>query len=256
MQIRRLTTFSLLFAAGAAAGCTTDNTGGADPDADPAVPYPATCKELQAGNLSLSDAEYTLYVKNDAMKPWRAYCQNMSTSTPAEYLTLRRTGGDYNYGEFVQRTSAGQTSVRTSYIKLRIDPILMQIDIGDRTQASSNGQTMFQNVMVNEVAFGVAAFCATPPIAIGGGEDPKATGNIDLSGTHFVLADSFCVHNSQTGFAVQSSDHGRLDFAARIPSAGAPFPSVSCAWVAPDPCPVDPWQPTTRGGLLNIEYSP
>jgi hypothetical protein len=242
MKIQRLTMSLLLAtgAAGAAAGC-------AEPGPE-AIEFPATCQELQVSDASLPDAEYTLYLKNDETKPWRAHCQDMSTSTPREYLPLRRTGGDYNYGQFIHRATGGDANIRTSYLKLRIDPVLMQIDVGDKSHANRNGNAVYSGVPIDAVPFGVAVYCATPPFGVTGNEDPKALGNIDLSGTNFALADTFCVHNSD-GFAVESSERGRVDFAARIPESG-------CAWVAPDPCPVDPWRPATGGGLLDIEYSP
>jgi hypothetical protein len=143
-------------------------------------------------------------------------------------------------------------TVRTSYAKVRIDPVLMKIDIGDKTHATRTGNITFDGSTVDAMPFGVAVLCKLPPdvpLAISTVE-PAAAGNIDLSGTGFVLADRFCVHNTQNGFAVTSSDNGRIDFAAKLPA------SSQCSWVAPDPCPVDPWRPETGGGLLDVEYRP
>ena len=245
MQTHRFAISSFLLAAlgaGAAPGCAAE-------EGATAVPFPATCRELQGNDPSLPDAEYTLYLRNDETKPWRAHCQNMSTSTPTEYLSLRRTGGTYNFSEFV-RPGGPFGPVRTSYAKLKIDPVLMQIDIGDKDHATRTGNTTFLDTPIDSMPFGVAVACGnTPALAINTGN--VAAGNIDLSGTGFVIADSFCVHNTQSGHAVLSSDRGRVEFAVV-----APLQQNVCAWVAPDPCPVDPWRPNTGGGLLDIEYSP
>jgi hypothetical protein len=241
MQIHRLTTL-LLCSAGATAGCAAEAPAPAE--------HPATCAELQVGRGLLPDAEYTLYLDNDPTRPWRAHCQDMATSTPREYLPLRRTGGDYNYGQFIYRVESSEEQVRTSYLKVRIDPVLMQIDIGDRTHVHRTGTVLFGGVTLDAMAFGVAAYCTGEVIAVVGGSLPRAAGNIDLAETGFALADTFCVHNTTAGYAVPSMpDRGRIDFAAVMPSA-----TSACAWVAPDPCPVDPWRPSTGGGLLDIEY--
>lgn len=250
---RFLSLLTLALAAGAPAGC---DPGAEDPgvDAGPAqIANPATCSELQHNDPSLPDAEYTLFVRNEASKPWRARCEGMSGDAPREFLPLKRTGGNDNFSEVVAH-GATESRIRTSYSKVRIDPVMMRIDVGDRTHATSTGSATVAGQVITGVALGVSAYCFEAPVApFLSIEDRRAVGNIDLGGTGFALDDGFCVFNSLNGTAELSSDKSRIDLYARRPSDAS---VTGCAWVAPEPCPVDPWQPTTSGTLLDIVYSP
>jgi hypothetical protein len=144
-----------------------------------ANPPPATCQDLKNAGVLL-DGESTLYLGNDLNRPWRAYCHNMSSisGTPAEYLTLSNTGGDYNFSQYTTGTSSPGTSVRTSYSKLRINPVTLNVNISDKTFASSTGELLHAwRETFTSMSYATAMSCGTT--------QTEGKANIDLQGTPF-----------------------------------------------------------------------
>lgn len=145
---------------------------------DPAAPLPATCAAVG----TQTDGEYTLYVGGDKGKPWTAYCADMAT-TSIEYLPLAMVLGDHNMSQYTAGGASPGTSVRTSYLRLRIDPVTLAIDIGDQRFSVSSGnlQHSFSDA-VSSMPFGVAMSCDGAP---------DGMANIDLRGTEFTIASTF-----------------------------------------------------------------
>jgi hypothetical protein len=134
---------------------------------------PASCQQLKSANPAATDGEYTLYVNGDAAMSWTAYCANMA-GTPAEFLTLQQTGGSSNFSQYT-----GYSSVRTSYFKLRIDPVTLRVNTADQSFTASSGQLWHGNESVTSMPYAVAMSCDATD---------SGRGNIDLRGTAFTVA--------------------------------------------------------------------
>jgi hypothetical protein len=141
---------------------------------------PATCQELRSANPSAVDGEYTLYVGGDVKRPWAAYCHDMAGS-PREYLTLVNTGSGANFSQYTAGDASPGQDVRTSYSKLRIDPVTLRVHVADQTFAQSSGALNHGSELVTSMPYGVAMSC-----------DTQASGlaNLDLRGTSFAVAAS------------------------------------------------------------------
>jgi hypothetical protein len=217
-----------LLAAGAAAACT-----------QPADLVPETCEDIADADPKAKDGEYTLYVDGDKSMPWNAYCHDMKTN-PKEYLTLVRSGGDYNVSDLVLKAPVAgevtETRLRTHFEKVRINPKYLTIDINDRTFAEASRAPVTLGSSPNEtqvakMPFGVAGSCLASAAA------PTTTpliakSNIDLTGTGFVLAGDHCSGgmNNVGVEVVVSNDKTAMEIIAQSESAA---PATSCAWNAP-----------------------
>lgn len=248
MTTTSISSFVGLVALAATTAC--DPAEDAAGDAGTVIAYPATCAELLATSPALPDADYPLYVKNEPTKPWTAYCQGMESGTPVEYLTLKRVGGNYNFSRVA---FLGGAAVRSDYQRVRIDPIGLRLDLGDG-HATHAGSVVLGGQPVESVPLGVAASCATGTIALQVGVDYNVYANIDLTGTRFAVADAFCVHQANGGGATESTDGGRVDLVVGTPSSA--LVTERCGWVAPDPCPVNPWRMPDGSFLLDVVYAP
>ena len=74
-----------------------------------------SCAELEAPHPTDVDGEYALYAAHDDHRPFTAYCKDMATSSPKEYLTLHNTAPGANYSEELAGGAiSGTNVVRTS----------------------------------------------------------------------------------------------------------------------------------------------
>jgi hypothetical protein len=147
------------------------------------VPHPASCAEVKALDPTATDGDYPLFLDHDVRRPWTAFCRDMASEAPREYLPLQQTGADQNFASYTAGGRASGTTVRTSYQQLRIDPVTLEVDIADRTYASSSGSVTVAGGTVTAVPYGVAADCAGAGSALG-------QASIDLGGTPFAVKDN------------------------------------------------------------------
>jgi hypothetical protein len=197
---------------------------------DPAAPLPATCADIGAP----TDGEYTLYLAGDKAKPWTAYCADMAT-TPVEYLPLAMVLGDHNMSQYTAGGASPGTSVRTSYLRLRIDPKTLAIDIGDQRFAVSSGglQHSFGD-LVSSMPFGVAMSCGTD----------AGVANIDLRGTEFTINDTFAtVGTGGQGAATMDAGLQVVDM------TGSGF----CGWTSMTNAPFNPFN-APHAWALQLAY--
>lgn len=208
-----------------------------NPD-DPICDLPVTCAEVLAKDPAATDGEYTLYIDRDPAKPWTAYCADMA-GTPSEYLTLVSTGGDRNFSQYTAGGGSPGTSVRTSFTRVRIDPADMTIVIVDQTFSSSSGSLTHGSGAVTSMPFGVAMSCDG---------SASGVGNIDLTGTPFVVLTGFC----QGGFQPQgSSELSQNDQVVNLTGGG------SCGWTGPaNPCPDNPFNGNGGTTKIQLGYRP
>jgi hypothetical protein len=199
---------------------------------DPAAPLPVTCADVGAA----TDGEYTLYVGGDKGKPWTAYCADMGT-TPVEYLPLAMVLGDHNMSQYTAGGASPGSSVRTSYLRLRIDPMTLAIDIGDQRFSVSSGslQHSFSDA-VSSMPFGVAMSC---------GQD-AGVANIDLRGTESTIASTFAtVGTGAQGGATMDTGLQVADL------TGAGF----CGWTSMTDAPFNPFN-APHAWALQLAYRP
>jgi len=204
---------------------------------------PRTCADVKAMIPTATDRTYTLYLDGDASKPWTADCARMTT-TPVEYLSLAGT----NLAQYTAGGKASGTTVTTTYTKVRFAPASHQIDISDRTFATSRGRVNHPmsgqpNIVVTSMPYGVAMDCA------GAGKD-TGVAQIDLSGTHFALMDrqQFATQGNGAAGKVELSSSRQQ---AKVTGGG------SCGWTAPIGGPQNPFNDNVGNGvLLELAYVP
>jgi len=208
----------------------------ADMTPDP-VARPSTCQELLDAGTPAVDGEYELHVGGDEKKPWIAYCADMA-STPKEYLPLVFVLGDHNFSQYTAGGSSPGSNVRTSYLRLRIDPATLMVDIGDQAFAISSGSLThsFQNA-VTSMPFGVAMSC-----------DGAASGraDIDLRGTPFTIGSQF----APSGWGATGTGTADSRGAQRTFNGGG-----GCGWVSVVNAPYNPFN-AAHGSVLQLVYTP
>jgi cysteine-rich repeat protein len=194
-----------------------DGNGVQDDGCTSTCVIPKTCADYVNADPGLPDGEYTLRYEGNPDKPWTAYCHDMAGAA-TEYLVLDNVGGDFNFGQYTAGGFSPGTSVRTSYERLRIDPLTLEVDIDDRTFASSGGALTHGGNPVTEISYAIAISC---------NGDPVGAANINLLGTPFFVNQAFC----QAGFLpvgqASVSDNGQVVNM---------FGGGECGWTSPEPC--------------------
>lgn len=163
----------------------TPVTPAPDAGTPPAPRLAETCADIALAQAGAQDGQFTLHVAGDSAKPWTAYCADMAT-TPVEYLDLVNTWFGQNMATFPTNGAIGGTTVATSYSKLRIDPITLEVDIDDMRFAQTQGAHPVpgSSATATSVSFGVAINC---------NDFFDAGANINLGGTAFRYDGAFAV---------------------------------------------------------------
>jgi len=138
-----------------------------------------SCQDVRSRNPQASDGNYVISPNGDS---FIVYCYNMS-GQPKEYLTLVQTGSGSNYSRYATGGAVSGNDVVTLFTKVRIDPQTLVVDTGDLTFATSSGSISGANG-VSQMPYATAADCR-------GGGSQTGTANIDLTGTPFIVRDSF-----------------------------------------------------------------
>lgn len=187
--------------------CNTETEVCEDVLTEEPLRYPQTCRELATTKPDATDGSYTLYLGGDAARPWTAYCKDLGTQAPTEYLTLPATSPTNGNGNFAQYTAGGNapgSDVRTIYQRVRLDPLRLLVDVSDRTYASSSGSLLHYRATLTAVPFATAHDCLAPDSATG-------LGRIDLTGTPFAVApDAFERQGDSPGGAATYRAHDQV----------------------------------------------
>jgi hypothetical protein len=218
---------------GCAAACV--NTAGSH------VCYaPASCADIKSHVPGATDGSYTLYLGADAAKPWQVYCARMA-GVPGEYLTLSAP----NFSQYTAGGLSPGTNVKTTYSKVRFDPVAMKIDISDRSFAASSGMLNHNNTTpVTSMPYCTAMDCA-------GANSQTGVALVDLAGTAFTL--DFSAKFVFAGGSPAASFVRTADRQLTIHGGG------SCGWAGPANIPGDPFNDTVTsatGLLLQLIYVP
>lgn len=156
-----------------------------------------SCADIKSANPSAQDGLYAI-VPN--AKLFVVYCHDMA-GTPSEYLPLVLTGGLFNFSNWAGEHTNPQP-LTTHYTRVRLDPATLLVDIGDQTFSSSTpGPVNGPGVPIFSMPYGVAGDCLAQFSDAG-----KA--NIDLTGTPFIVDDTFVVR----GFLAKGSVNGIQGF--------------------------------------------
>jgi hypothetical protein len=196
---------------------------------------PATCKEVKNKNSTAQDGEYILYYQGDSAKPWTAYCHDMNTAEPTEYLTLNPSE---NMGSYKEGGASPGTTVTTQYKKARINPSTLALNASDQTFVLSVGGLLHstERTPVISMPLGVAMSCK-------GDNDQSATAKINLTGTRFFVSGSFAVGgNEANGSATESNNQQKY-----VIKGGG-----NCGFFTPSGFPFNPFN--NNGGNIQLGY--
>lgn len=189
---------------------------------------PRTCAQVSERVPGFMGGDVTLYAGGDPSKPWPAYCSSMGL----EYLPVNQAT---NYAQYSRNPGA---DVRTSYARIRLDPGTLAVDIDDKTFSQSMGALPHGSETVTSMPYGVAMDCEGPGSQTG-------LASIDLTGTPFVVSDSFETGGAATGGSL--STNGR-----RYELTGG----GNCGWQAPAPAPYNPFNSIGPSPILDLAYQP
>lgn len=150
---------------------------------DSAVPRPATCAEVPAA----ANSDVTLYVGNDPAKPWTARCgANGETYLPLPAGTANNFSS-YPLQNCASAAGGGGGAVRTTWTRVRIDPVSLVVTTNDYAGATSTGGT--HEVSGNGT---IDYTYVKMPFATGRTCDndnpPTTVAKVDLTGTKFRIA--------------------------------------------------------------------
>jgi len=157
-----------------------------------------SCQDVRSRNPQASDGNYVISPNGDSFV---VYCYNMA-GQPREYLPLVQTGPGSNYSRYASGGAVYGNDVVTLFTKVRIDPQTLVADTGDLTFATSSGSISGANG-VSQMPYATAADCR-------GGGSQTGTANIDLTGTPFIVRDSFKSTGYLPGGSAQPSANGRI----------------------------------------------
>jgi hypothetical protein len=193
---------------------------------------PKSCADVRAVVPSWDGGPAVLYVDSDPAKPWTAYC----TKEDREYLTLTQN----NYSMY--RGDPGEQDVRTTFTRIRIDPITLRVDISDQTYSTSTGTLIHggNGPEVKSMPYAVAMDCRGP-------NSTEGSARIDLAGTPFVVTTQFALRGSSPNGDVSSNDNGR-----RIDLTGG----GNCGWNAPVGTPFNPYNKVATSPILQLAHRP
>lgn len=200
---------------------------------------PATCKEIQTATAADDDNEYTLYINGDETKSWTAYCKDMSTATPLEYLTLPMP--DENTGQYKEGGASNGTTVTTRYQKVRIDPVTLALNASDQSFATSTGSLTHSTsgLVVNAMPLGVAMSCVR-------NDDTSGRARINLTGSKFHVTSQFASGGVRPGII---DDNVVVSSAQqKVVLKGGGF----CGWFAAVGFPVNPFN--QNGATIQLGY--
>jgi hypothetical protein len=188
-----------------------------------------SCAAVRAAVPIAADGNYVLDTGTHLVP---VYCHDMA-GTPEEFVSLPAV----NFSQYTAGGAAAGTDVRTTYTKLRVDPATLTVDINDTTFATSTGRISQTGTVVTSMPYGVGASCDF---------QPSGVGRIDLTGTAFLLADTFVVAGFRAvGGATVSADNRTADL------AGGGY----CGWIAPAPYIYGPVNPDPAYPDFHLELA-
>ena len=200
---------------------------------------PATCREIQTATAATDDDEYTLYIGGDEAKPWTAYCKDMNTAAPLEYLTLAVP--NENTGQYKEGGASNGTTVTTTYQKVRIDPATLALNASDQSFTSSTGSLSHSGsgTVVTAMPLGVAMSCIQ-------NNDASGRARINLTGSKFHVISQFAAGGAQRG--IVDDNVVVTNAQQKVTLKGGGF----CGWFATAGIPMNPFN--QNGANIQLAY--
>lgn len=166
------------------------------------IEFPETCLEVQENAINETgerpeNGTYTLYVNSDELQPWDAYCHDMRRSNPVEYLTVDESD---NYSQIVTDDAVAETSYR----RLRIDPVTLEIDPLDDTFATSDFDSFTPTFPTESMGFIPAGWAEVQSFSF---NNVEALANVSLEGTPFVFSEVILTNNLMDFFCQVDSEN-------------------------------------------------
>ena len=153
---------------------------------------PSTCLEVLYREPASADGDYVLQC-SPADVAFDVHCAGMNSSAPREYLTLpaveRLNFFEYLCGDECQQANGGDSTVHTAFIKVRINPCTLFVDVLDYTFSESRGRVTHvdsgtgDTTVYTRQPFGTAGSCeGGSGSGPGGAGGPAGRGNLDVRG--------------------------------------------------------------------------
>ena len=200
---------------------------------------PRTCADVAAHTTLVDDSTVTLYAGADPTKPWQAFCHG-----GLEYLTA--ASATSNFGQYTAGNKSPGMNVRTTFARLRVDPMTLAIDICDRAFATSTG-TLSHDPAFNEPDIIVSAMPLGAAMDCGGSGSQSGTAAINLTNTPFVVSSNWSLGGGGAAGNANKAGGGRT---VTITGGG------NCGWNAPSGAPGNPFNTCTNLKLVTLTYTP
>jgi hypothetical protein len=209
---------------------------------DATIAHPASCAELPAAR---ANTDVTLYVGHDPAKAWAAHCGTGGKTYLPLPAGVATNYSSYPAGECASVAQGAEDEIKTTWTRVRIDPVSLIVETNDYTGAVSTGATreVSGNGAVvftyDKIPFATGRICANGPMSV-------VVARVDLTGTKFRIADNqFIVEGFQVSGSAPAT--GRL---TTLYVSGFPGGLHSCR-----PANTDYYQ-RNGGKCLQLQYVP
>lgn len=162
------------------AGPSWINVGTATSCRDYQLKFWAASATSSSPNHPLNDGNYPIYVGGQTSRSARIWCTGMGTTAPTEYVSLVSLPNSPATNYSIFRDSQGNT-MTTTYLKIRLNPATLALDLGDSTFANTSGSAV-GSPDANNVPYAFASNCD-----VNATDNLLPTGKVDLTGTDFAL---------------------------------------------------------------------
>lgn len=155
--------------------------------------FPQSAKEIRDMYSALGDDVYTLYYQGKKDQPYQVWIKDLRSNEPKEYLTLSQL----NYSSIPSdKTYYRGQDMRTTYDRIRINPVTLTVDKFDTTYSKTVGGPInfYQwsskpvNKRTKTETWNFSYYGGTRNCN-GNNDNDKSMARIDLQGTPFAVAD-------------------------------------------------------------------
>lgn len=155
--------------------------------------FPQSAKEIRDMYSALGDDVYTLYYQGKKDQPYQVWIKDLRSNEPKEYLTLSQL----NYSSIPSdKTYYRGQDMRTTYDRIRINPVTLTVDKFDTTYSETVGGPInfYQwsskpvNKRTKTETWNFSYYGGTRNCN-GNNDNDKSMARIDLQGTPFAVAD-------------------------------------------------------------------
>lgn len=155
--------------------------------------FPQSAKEIRDMYSALGDDVYTLYYQGKKDQPYQVWIKDLRSNEPKEYLTLSQL----NYSSIPSdKTYYRGQDMRTTYDRIRINPVTLTVDKFDTTYSKTVGGPInfYQwsskpvNKRTKTETWNFSYYGGTRNCN-GNNDNDKSRARIDLQGTPFAVAD-------------------------------------------------------------------